>query len=170
MTFDAQSSMCDKFAKNKFGKVKIVSVIKSRESGVTLNRPHLLQAVRACCTKDAILVTSKVDRLARNITVFTSLLMLDLPIWFAEYPTLDMRKGTLAERSAVIRQALEGHLEGLRISERTRAVMPLVKKAGKKVGGQAHSKGSKKNKKLAQEEALRIKNDLLKYMKQNPQW
>ena len=78
-------------------------------------------------------MVAKVDRLARHVIVFYSLLTLGLPIYLAEYPTLNMVTGTLAQRSAVMRSALEGHLEGLRISERTKAVMPLVRKRKKKL-------------------------------------
>ena len=88
MSFDAQNSVCDNFIRKQFGKVKIVSVIKSRESGVALRRPHLIQAARICVKEDAILVVAKVDRLARNIVLFMTLLLSGIRIYFTEYQRL----------------------------------------------------------------------------------
>ena len=79
------------------------------------------------------------DRLARNMLVFCAILLSSATIFFGSLPWLDSRVATEDERAAVFRAALEGCLEGSRISERTRNVMVSVRKAMKKMGGNAHS-------------------------------
>lgn len=70
----------------------------------------------------------------------------------------------------MLRAALESHFEGLRISERTEAIMPIVRQRRKKIGGQAHSVGSKANKASAQQEAMSIKKEAVQYMRKEKEW
>jgi DNA invertase Pin-like site-specific DNA recombinase len=93
--------------------------------------------------------------------------MAKIPIFFAEFPTLHLENATLAERSSILRAALESHIEGQRISERISAVMPMVRKRKKLMGGRAHSKGSQTKKAMANAEALQIKKTITKFMKED---
>ena len=96
----------------------------SKESGMTLQRPELFRTIRICKSKHALLLVPKVDRLARNVWVIMSMLEAGIPIRFAEYPSIDYHAGTTGEKSAILRAAMEAYLEGMRISDRTKAVMP----------------------------------------------
>jgi DNA invertase Pin-like site-specific DNA recombinase len=125
-TYEAQTEPCENALKNRYKKYKVIETIKSNESGVPLHRSHLLRAVKICNEQGSILSVAKVNRMAQKISIYTTLAMTELHMVFAEYPTIDIKLGSLAEKSAVIRSALEAHLEGLRISDRTKAVMPLV--------------------------------------------
>ena len=48
--------------------------------------------------------------------------------------------------------------------------MPVIKKRKKSMRGKAHSKGSEKNKAIANREAQNIKKHIKKFMKDNPKW
>ena len=170
MTYQAQQDAIKSFCKMKFKHYRVVATIKSRESGVALHRPILQRAIALCFKEQAALMLAKVDRLARLISIFDAMLLANIPMFFAEFPTMDLRKVTLAERSAIMRAALESHLEGLRVSERIATVMPIVKRKGKKMGGRAHDKGSKKRKANALAEAKRVKPKILKYMRKDKFW
>ena len=112
----------------------------------------------------------KVDRVARNMMLFGVIMHMNIPVEFAEYPSIDFRNGTIGEKSAIWRAAMEAFLEGLRISDRTHAVMPKLKRKKVKMGGGAHSKGSQKNCDLANAEAKGIKKHILKAMKDDKKW
>ena len=120
MSLKVQQTMCLAFCQHKFAKFHVIDTVNSNESGVTMNRPCLQQAITKCHQHGAALVVAKVDRLARNIAIFSTLALSAVPIFFAEFPTLDLRDGTGAEKAAMFRAALESHLEGLRIQDRVR--------------------------------------------------
>ena len=170
LSFEAQDELCKAHLVKHHPKHNIVATFKSKESGMTFSRPELLKVLRVCVEHKALLLIPKVDRIARNIMVFSIIMHMNIPIEFAEYPSIDFHTGTIGEKSAIWRAAMEGYLEGLRISDRTRAVMPKLKRKRVKMGGRAHSKGSQKNNQLANEEAKSIKKHVLKVMKQNKNW
>jgi len=168
MTYEAQSKLCDDFLNQRFKKWEVVATVKSVERGTALTRPTLMHALEMCVQHGAVLLIGKVNRLARNISVFSSLMLTPLVMFFAELPFFDPRTASRLERSSLYRASLEAHLEGLRISERTLAVMPIVRHRKKKMGGSAHKAGSMANRKNAMNEAKRIKDKLVDYKKRHP--
>jgi len=170
LSFDGQNDMCDAYLRTRHGKHKVVTSFKSMESGMKLHRPDLFKALRACVANNALFLVAKVDRSSRNIIVFTLIMEMGIPIEFAEYPSINFHHGTIGEKSAIWRAAMEGYLEGLRISDRTRAVMPRLKKAGVKMGGRAHKQGSIKMRTLAEAEAKSIKKHITTCQNNDPDW
>ena len=136
LSYEGQDQLCKDFLRDHMKKHKMVATIQSNESGMTLQRPDLFRTKRLCN------LVPKVDRLARNIWVMTTILEAGIPICFTEFPTIDFHTGTTAEKSAILRAGMEAYLEGLRISDRTKAVMPVLKKRNVKMGGRCHKKGS----------------------------
>ena len=135
LSLEAQKQLVATFLKTYYQKHSVVAIIESKESGMTQRRPDLFRALRICAKEGAVLAVAKVDRLARNIMLFMSLLQMKIPIAFAEYPTINFKSCTGGEKKAILRAAMEGYIEGMSISERTRSVMPLLKKGKTKMGG-----------------------------------
>ena len=147
---------------------KVIEHIKSSESGLAWKRPDLLKALKVAAKSGACLLVSKVDRLARNLVAFLAVTELPIRIVFADHPHIYTPNMTVAERSALYRAAMESHLEALKIGERTAVALARKQKQGVKMGGRAHSEGSKALRKRAVNEAKRVKGDIGQIVKSNP--
>ena len=80
-----------------------------------------------------------------------------LPFFIGEFPTIDPRSCSFAERAAILRDVIQGHIDGRRISSNTNQAVAIVKSRGTRMGGLAHDKGPEARHKSMQKEARRIK-------------
>ena len=159
LSYAAQRTQCLGLAAKIFPKgFAVKKIIYSNEKGTSLRRPHLLKALKQCAKHRAALFVGRPDRLARNIMIFSTLLMTPLTIFFASFPWLNLNNSSSAdERASLLRAALEAHNEGKRISERALNIQPGLKRAMKKMGGRAHTAGSTAIRQQMLAEARRFK-------------
>ena len=167
LTFTSQVADCKALIKQVCTKPVVPEPIKLNESGVLCRRPGLLQALRSCSTKRAVILFSKACRMTRNVSIFDCISMSEAPFYIAEYPTIDYRTATFAERAAILRDVVQGHIDGRRVSSHTKPAMALLKKKGVLMGGNAHNAGADAIKAAALVEAKRIRPILVRFLKKN---
>jgi len=71
-SIELQEVICRQFC--EAGNLEVVSVFRETKSGASFERPGFDSAISECLKLDAVLVATKVDRLARRISVIGSLI------------------------------------------------------------------------------------------------
>ena len=96
------------------------------ESGSSVTRPQLRQALDSCKANRATLIISKLDRLGRNVAFIASLMESGVPFLSVDHPN--------AKPFELHIFAALGQEELRLISERTRAALAAAKARGQKLG------------------------------------
>jgi DNA invertase Pin-like site-specific DNA recombinase len=96
------------------------------KSGRTGNRPQLAEALRICRMRRAVLLIARLDRLARNVALVSSLMDSDLEFVAADFPQ--------ATRLTLHLLAAFAEYESKIISERIKAALAAAKARGVKLG------------------------------------
>jgi DNA invertase Pin-like site-specific DNA recombinase len=97
------------------------------ESGTKSNRPQLKEALRVCRVYSGVLVIAKLDRLARNVLLTSSLLESGVEFVAADFPQ--------ANRLTIHILAAIAEYEVKLISERIKAMIAVSQSRGVKWGG-----------------------------------
>lgn len=122
---DAQEEAVRNYAAANKGKV--IAQYQEAESGKThAARPKLMEAIAHAQRSKAKLVIAKLDRLSRNLALISALLETGVDFVCCDMPQAD--RFTIHIYGALAEQ------EARKISERTREVMAVLKKKGKKLG------------------------------------
>ena len=110
-----------------------VAEFQEVESGKRADRPQLAAALAACCTRRAVLVIAKLDRLARNARFLLSVVegSGEAGVVFCDLPTVPA--GPVG-KFLVTQMAAVAELEAGLISQRTRAALAVAKARGVKLG------------------------------------
>ncbi|GHD46513.1 resolvase [Thalassobaculum fulvum] len=102
------------------------------ESGGSSGRPELRKAIAEARRRSLPLVVAKIDRLARDVGLFMSILDQGVDVRFAELPELPTGA---AGRFMLQQFAAVAELERGLIAERTSAALQAAKARGKRLGG-----------------------------------
>lgn len=97
------------------------------ESGGTVRRPQLDAALALCRRRKATLLVTKLDRLARRVSLISALMDFDVPFVAADFPE--------ANRLTIHILAAVAEHERQMISERTKAALAAAKARGTMLGG-----------------------------------
>jgi DNA invertase Pin-like site-specific DNA recombinase len=109
------------------GKWQLIAELTEVESGKNADRPKLLEALRLCRTRKAMLVIAKLDRLARNVSFISNLMDAGVEFTAVDFPQ--------ANRLTVHILAAVAEHEAAMISARTKAALQAAKARGVKLGG-----------------------------------
>ena len=96
------------------------------ETGKNDNRPQLIQAIDLAKQTNSILVIAKLDRLSRNLTFISTLMDAKIKFLCCDMP--DANELTIHIFAAL------AQWERVRIAERTRTALAVLKARGKKLG------------------------------------
>ena len=117
---------------------QVVAQFTEVESGRKTDRPQLAEALKEARKRKALLVVAKLDRLARDVELISSLVKETQRngfggLLFADFPDVDP---TTAEGELFIHQmAAFAQFEARRISQRTKAGLAVAKSRGVQLGG-----------------------------------
>ncbi|MCQ4160842.1 recombinase family protein [Roseomonas sp. GC11] len=106
---------------------RIVAEFTEVESGNAVRRPQLDAALALCRRRRATLLVAKLDRLARRVSLISTLMDSDIPFVAADMPE--------ANRLTVHIIAAVAEHERQMISQRTKAALAAAKARGTKLGG-----------------------------------
>ena len=140
---DAQRSKVQAYLGDDFPPVAEFTEI---ESGKIATRPELAKAIAEARRRRVPLVVAKIDRLARDVALFLTILDQGVDVRFAELPELPQGA---AGRFMLQQFAAVAELERGLISERTSAALQAAKARGVRLGG--YRGGRKADHKLATE-------------------
>jgi DNA invertase Pin-like site-specific DNA recombinase len=102
------------------------------ESGRSVARPMLAEALQRCRKTGAALLVAKLDRLSRNVPFLRSLIDSSVDTVFCDLPNIP--PGAMG-RFLLTQMAAVAELEAGLISERTKAALAAAKARGTKLGG-----------------------------------
>jgi DNA invertase Pin-like site-specific DNA recombinase len=102
------------------------------ESGRSVARPKLAEAMVRCRKTGACLLVAKLDRLSRNVPFLRSLIDGSVDVAFCDLPHIP--PGAMG-RFLLTQMAAVAELEAGLISERTKAALAAAKARGTKLGG-----------------------------------
>lgn len=122
---DAQRFAVDRYVKQSGGRL-IVSFTEV-ESGRNCDRPQIAEALRLCRVYKATLLVARLDRLARNVTLISSLIESGVNFVAADMP--------LANRFTLHLLAAVAEYEFQLTSERTKAAFAMARAQGRELGG-----------------------------------
>ena len=122
---DAQRFAVDRYVKQSGGRL-IVSFTEV-ESGRNCDRPQIAEALRLCRVYKATLLVARLDRLARNVTLISSLIESGVNFVAADMP--------LANRFTLHLLAAVAEYESQLTSERTKAAFAMARAQGRELGG-----------------------------------
>jgi DNA invertase Pin-like site-specific DNA recombinase len=105
---------------------RVLAEVTEIESGRSMDRPQLKEALRLCRIYDAKLIVARLDRLARSVSMIGGLLESDVDFIAADMP--------LANRFTIHILAAVAEYEARLISERTKAAFAAAKARGRKFG------------------------------------
>jgi len=135
------------------GGQKPIGEFEEVESGRRRTRPELTKALALAVSKNATLITAKLDRLSRNARFLLEILESGVEIVFCDFP--DMPKGPM-NKFFLTMMAAVAELESGMISDRTRAALRAAKSNGVQLGTAGKALAAK-NHQQALERALVIK-------------
>lgn len=121
---DAQKESVRNYAAANKGTV--IASYEEAETGKYADRPKLAEAIAHAQRSKAKLVIAKLDRLSRNLALITALMETGVDFVCCDMPQ--------ADRFTIHIYGAMAELEARKISERTREVMAVLKKKGKKLG------------------------------------
>jgi DNA invertase Pin-like site-specific DNA recombinase len=120
----AQQDSVQRYIKANPG--RLLAEVTEIESGRSMVRPQLKEALRLCRVYNAKLVVARLDRLARSVSMIAGLLESDVDFIAADMP--------LANRFTIHILAAVAEYEARLISERTKAAFVAAKARGRKFG------------------------------------
>lgn len=144
---DAQKSAVEQFV--KAFPYEVMNALTEIESRKKDDRPILLQALELCRKYNATLLIAKLDRLGGNVAFIAALLKSKVEFIATDNPN--------AGKLLVHIMAAFAEHERDMISERTKAALEAAKRRGVELGTNGKYVLSKKNKKNADEFALKMK-------------
>ncbi|MDR0231748.1 MAG: recombinase family protein [Dysgonamonadaceae bacterium] len=143
---EAQKTIVDNFIKNN----TVIAEFTEIETGKSVNRPQLNNALACCKANNATLLVAKLDRLARNLHFVTSLQAANI-----DFVCCDM---ATANRLTIHIIAAIAENEAQLISQRTKQALAEKKKQGVKLGN-PYNNGLTSNS-IAKGRNIRIENAL----------
>jgi DNA invertase Pin-like site-specific DNA recombinase len=120
----AQQDAAHRYIKANPG--RLLAEVTEVESGRSIDRLQLKEALRLCRVYSATLVIARLDRLARSVTMIAELLESDVDFIAADMP--------LANRFTIHILAAVAEYEARLISDRTKAAFAAAKARGRKFG------------------------------------
>src|SRR5258706_4583916 len=108
-------------------KAQLIAEYTEIESGKRTDRPKLVKALAACGLHRAILIISKLDRLARNVAFVSNLMEAGVEFEAVDFPT--------ANRLTIHILAAVAEHEAKMISDRTRSALAAAKARGIRLSG-----------------------------------
>jgi DNA invertase Pin-like site-specific DNA recombinase len=116
------------------GNWTLIEEIVEVESGKSIDRPKLAEALRLCRVHGATLLIAKLDRLARNVNFISNLMESGV-----EFVAVDLPQ---ANRLTVHIMAAMAEHEAAMISQRTKAALAAARARGTRLGGARWNSGS----------------------------
>ena len=144
---EAQKTIVQNYLKNSNN---IIAEYIEVETGKSVNRPQLNEALQCCKENNATLIVAKLDRLARNLHFVTSLQVANVDFICCDMPTAN--RLTIHIISAIAEN------EALLISQRTKQALAEKKRQGVKLGNPQNNGLTEQN--IAKGRSIRIENAL----------
>ena len=135
------------------GKGQMVGEFTEIESGARKDRPQLAEALRLCHRRGATLVIARLDRLARNVALISSLMEAKVDFVAVDMP--DANRLTIHILAAVAEYERE------LVSERTKVALKAAKARGVKLGSPNPGKAALLAAKATREKARRYRENIL---------
>ena len=143
---EAQRQIVEVYA--KANKLQLLEAFVEIESGGKVDRPILEDALRTCKKNHAVLLISKLDRLARSVATIALIIRTKVEFIAVDNPT--------REKFMTYMQAVFGEYERDQISFRTKAALAVAKQRGVQLGRFGKEVLAQRNKDRANEFALKL--------------
>jgi len=131
----------------------LVEEFSETETGGNNDRAILKKALDYCRRYKAVLLIAKLDRLGRRVSLISTLLESSVHFRVVAYPDIDPKQNHLF----FLLLAVAAEVELMQIRERTKAGLAEAKRNGVILGSNGRNFLSKKNKKAADDFALKMK-------------